>query len=68
MYSTKYIRSILPILANAVFFAVLYLLVRSYFPVPWLGYLILATFLLTVIPFAVLPVEYEVTPDGRRPS
>lgn len=60
MYSTKYIRSILPILANAVFFAGLYLLIRHHFQPPWLEQLILAAFLLTVIPFAVLPVEYEV--------
>jgi len=60
VYSTKYIRSILPILANAVFFAVVDLLVRNHFQAPWLEYLVLATFLLTLIPFSVLPVEYEV--------
>ena len=60
MYSTKYIRSVVPILANAVFFAVVYLLVRSYLGVPWLEYLVLITFLLTVIPFTVVAVEYEV--------
>jgi hypothetical protein len=60
MYSTKYIRSILPILANAAFFAVVYLLVQHYFQAPWLESLVILIFLLTVIPFSVLPVEYEV--------
>jgi len=60
MYSTKYFRSIAPILANAVFFAIIYLLVRNYISTPWLDYLILITFLLTVLPFSVFPVEYEV--------
>ncbi len=60
MYSTRYIRSLLPILANAVFFAAVYLLARKYLDIPWLEYLVPAIFLLTVIPFAVLPVEYEV--------
>jgi len=60
MFSTKYIRSLAPILANAVFFAIAYLLVRTYLGMPWLEYLVLMTFLLTVIPFSVVPVEYEV--------
>lgn len=60
MYSTKYIRSMVPILANAVFFAILFVLARHHLQIPWVEYLIVATFLLTVIPFAVLPVEYEV--------
>ena len=60
MYSTKYIRSIFPILANAVFFGIAYLLVRNHFQVAWFEYLVLLTFLLTIIPFILLPVEYEV--------
>jgi len=60
MYSTKYFRSIAPILANALFFAVIYLAVRHYYPFPWLDYLMLSVFFLTVIPFTVFPVEYEV--------
>jgi hypothetical protein len=50
----------LPILANAVFFALVYLLIQRWYQVPWLGYMVLASFFLTVIPFALLPVEYEV--------
>lgn len=60
MYSTKYVRSILPILANAVFFVVVYLLVRDHLQIPWFEHLILLTFFLTIVPFALLPVEYEV--------
>ena len=60
MLSTKYIRSLLPILVNAAFFAVVYLLTRKYLEAPWLEYLVFMTFLLTVIPLVVLPVEYEV--------
>lgn len=60
MYSTKYIRSMAPILANAVFFSLVYLLLQKYFGVPWLEYMVLITFLLTIIPFTVIPVEYEV--------
>ena len=60
MYSTKYLRSMVPILANAVFFAIVYLLVRKYVELPWLEYLVLFTFFLTVIPFTVVSVEYEV--------
>jgi len=60
MYSTKYLRSMLPILANALFFAVVFVLARRYLQIQWVEYLILATFVLTVIPFTVLPVEYEV--------
>ena len=60
MYSTKYLRSMVPILANAVFFAIVYLLVRKYIELPWLEYLVLFTFFLTVIPFTVVSVEYEV--------
>jgi hypothetical protein len=50
----------LPILANAVFFALVYLLIQRWYQVPWLGYIVLASFFLTVIPFALLSVEYEV--------
>lgn len=60
MFSTKYIRGVVPILANAVFFAAVYLLVRIYLAPPWLEYLVMITFLLTVIPLTVIPVEYEV--------
>ncbi len=60
MFSTKYIRSVVPILVNAVFFAAIYLLVQRYLGAPWLEYLVFMTFLLTVIPFSVVPVEYEV--------
>lgn len=60
MFSTKYIRSMLPILANALFFAGVYLLLRDYAQVPWLEDLVLTTFVLTVVPFTVMPVEYEV--------
>jgi hypothetical protein len=60
MYSTKYIRTTVPILVNTVFSAVLYLLARSYLEMPWVEYLVLITFVLSVVPLAVVPVEYEV--------
>jgi hypothetical protein len=60
MYSTKYIRGIAPILVNAVFFAVLYLVGRRYLEIPGLQYLVLFSFLLTLVPLIVVPVEYEV--------
>jgi len=60
MYSTKYFRSIVPILINAVFFTILYLLAQHYLNIPWVEYLVLVSFLLTVVPFTVVPVEYTV--------
>ena len=60
MYSTKYIRSILPVLVNAIFFTAAYLLARHYIQVSWFGYLMLLIFVLTVLPFMLFPVEYEV--------
>lgn len=60
MYSTKYFRSVAPILTNAVFFAIVYLLFRHYLGIPFLEYLVLVSFLLTVVPFTVVPVEYAV--------
>ena len=68
MFSTKYIQSLVPILVNAVFFVIVYLLVRTYLGMPWLEYLVLMTFFLTVIPFSIVPVEYEVYTRWRRPS
>ncbi len=60
MYSTKYIRSVVPVLVNAVFFAVIYTLVREYFALEYLEYLIVGTFFFSVVPFTVVAVEYEV--------
>ena len=60
MYSSKYLRSVVPILVNAAFFAALYLLVRSYLAVAWMEYLVGILFLLTIAPFVIVVVEYEV--------
>ena len=37
-----------------------YLLVRDHLQVAWFEYLVLLIFFLTVVPFVLLPVEYEV--------
>ena len=60
MYSTKYIRSILPILVNAVFFAVFYFFARTYIGAAWVEYLVIGLFFVTIIPFVLVVVEYEV--------
>lgn len=60
MYSTKYVRSMLPILVNAVFFAAAYLFVQDHLAKPWMEYLVISLFVVTIVPFIVVVVEYEV--------